>query len=429
MARRAGRETKQELALRWGPSLAAAALYGLFVLLFLRMPHSYAALLGLLDPIPNLYTFTDLTAVLQAGVCWRAGIDVYLPNACMHGGVYNYAPMLLRIADLGIGPALRIPLGLVSGGLFLLASTALPPARGAGGMVWRCLALCSGDVIFALNTANLDVLIFVMVVTGLVLLPRARLAALGYVLFTLAVALKLYPAILLGLLLRERRRFIGVAVLALVAVGAGYFWAYGAGTAQAVAILPGGLPFRGVFGAMNVPFGLALLAFLPVHTLEPDQAAYFAALSHPLVPGYILLAQRLLVLAGIVAALRLAPRYGAGLRALPAAEHLFLLAGAMLISFCFCAAQNLDYRAIFLLLALPGLLRLRAVAGLRFLPVAVLLLLWEGLFRHLAGMMGYVAQVLVWGVREYLWWWVVVRLSALCICWLWEIARPGEVPC
>ncbi|MBB5372619.1 hypothetical protein [Acidocella aromatica] len=431
MARCTGHGIRHELALRCAPSLVAAALYGLFMLLFFAAPRGYAALLGLLDPIPNLYTFTDLMAVLQAGACWKAGVNVYLPSPCMHGGVYNYAPMLLRIADLGIGPALRMPLGLASGVLFLLVSLGLPPARGWGGVVWRCLGLCSGDVMLALNTANLDVLIFVLLVAGLLLLLRARLAALGYALFTLAAAMKLYPAVLLGLVLRERRRFIVLMTLVLAAAGGVYLWAYGAGTARAIDILPGGLPFRAVFGAMNVPFGLALLAFLPVHTLEPDQAAFFAALSYPFVPLYIVVAQKLLVLAGIVSALQLAPRYQEELRGLSESEHLFLLAGAILVGFCFCAAQNLDYRAIFLLLTLPGLMRLRAAeaADLRFLPVAVLLLLWEGLFRHLAGMVGYAAQVLAWGVREYLWWWVVVRLLALCVCWLRTLRQPSEVAC
>jgi hypothetical protein len=171
---------------------------------------------------------------------------------------------------------------------------------------------------------------------------------------------------------------------------------------------------------VNLPFGLALLAFLPAHTLEPDAAAYFTALKHPFALAYIALAGKLMVLAGVISALQCAPRYVARLDALAAPERLFLLAGAMIISFCFCVAQNLDYRGIFLLLTLPALVSLRMAGDreLRLFLVAVLLLLWEGMFRHLAGHVGYPVQVLVWLGREYLWWWVVVRLLAICICWL-----------
>ncbi|HYP62990.1 MAG TPA: hypothetical protein VEQ16_03845, partial [Acidocella sp.] len=88
------------------------------------------------------------------------------------------------------------------------------------------------------------------------------------------------------------------------------------------------------------------------------------------------------------------------------------------ISFCFMTAQNIEYRAIFLLLALPALVRL---AGWRveFLPLpwVVVALLWEAVPRAaLAGLIQpYYPTPLTfafWLLREALWWWLMVELLA-----------------
>jgi hypothetical protein len=317
-----------------------------------------------------------------------------------------------------------VPLGLVFGALFLAAATLLPPAQGGGALAVRLCALCSGVVIWALGTANLDVVLFALCVPGLCLLLTGRAA--GYVLFAVAAAVKFYPAVLLALVLREpRRRFAVIAALLLLCAGV-FMWRYGQGVLAALTIVPGGLPFRGVFGALNWPFGLVLLRFLPVLTMEPDAAQYLAAMHQPHVMAYIVLSTRLLVVLGVYAAWRLAPFYAAPLRTMPEAEALFLAAGCIVICFCFFMAQNLDYRAIFLLLTLPGLQYLERAGSGRWLLAAVLLLMWEGALRHavavvstpLLGAAAPYVQAGFWLLREIIWWLVAVRLAAIAIAYL-----------
>jgi hypothetical protein len=407
------------------PSLAAALLYAVFILLFYADHAAYEALLRgtafMADPQP----YADLNAILYAAACAHQGVNVYVPSTCMGGGVYNYSPFFLHLP--GLSPAGRLPIGLGFGAVFLLAAMLLPPARGKWALLLRTVALCSGCAVWALETANLDCVLFALCVAGLasVLVGRGWGFA-GYALFALGGALKFYPAILLALALREPRRRFAVIAVVLALGGAVFLWRYGQGILTALAMLPSGLPFRGVFGAVNFPFGLALLRFLPVLTLEPDVPQYFWALRQPHMLDYVVITGRLLTIAGLYTGYRLAPRYTAPLAALPEAEKLFLVAGALLIAFCFFIAQNLDYRGVFLLLTLPALqLWARAGTG-RWLLAGVVLLLWEGAFRHAFAALGPHAiylQIGFWLLREYGWWFVVVRLTGIALATAWALLQ------
>lgn len=405
------------------PSLVAAALYLVFAVLWRVDYPAYLALQDTLDFMRDPVPYSDLNSILEAISCAHQGVNVYVPSACMHGGVYNYSPFFLHLWT-GIGPGLRFPLGLGFGALVLVAAALLPPAQGVRALALRAAALCSGVVIWALETANLDCLLFFLCVLGLCLVLAGRWWGFaGYALFALGGALKFYPAILLGLSLREPgRRFLVVA--AAVMLGGGlYLIHYENGIATALAMLPAGSPFRGVFGALNWPFGLALLRFLPVLTLEPNVPQYFWALHQPGMTLYVVITFRLLILAALYTAYRLSHGYDEALARLPEAERLFLVAGSLVIAFCFFLAQNLDYRAVYLLLTLPALQRLTAC---RWLLAGIMLLLWEGAFRHafdvygpaLFGPRGIYLGIFFWMLREYVWWFVVVRLAAIVIAWL-----------
>ena len=412
------------LGYRLIPSLVAAGLYLAVVGLWFFSHPAYEALLRFWDFMADPKPFSDLNSVLRAIACARQGVDVYTPSACMKGGVYNYSPFFLHIGWTGLGPAARFSGGLLLAVLFLAICALLPPPRGGREQGVRCLALCSSAVVWMLETANLDAAMFGLCAVGVSLLLRGKMGrALGYGVIMLGGLVKFYPAILMALALRETRRYLAVMVGLLAVGGAAYLWRYGQGTWTALAILPAGLPFRGVFGAFNLPFGLALLYNLPVLTLEPGVAQFFAAVRQPHAVVFMVIATRLLVLAGLFAGYRLAPLYARALAGLPSPERLFLVAGGLVISFCFFAAQNLDYRAAFLLLALPGL-QLMAQRGM---VLAVLALLWEGGLRHGVAVLGtllFGAQaalylgIFFWLLREVLWWWVVINLTAIVIAFL-----------
>jgi len=414
---------------RYAMSGAGLALYLLFIWLRLFAPHAYYGTLLAWDAMPNADPFGDLRSILLSGACWRAGVNVYAPSPCMGAGVFNYAPLLLRAALLPIGPADTVPGGLALGALFLAAVSLLPVPESWGELGLRVAAMASGMVVYALESANFDVVIFVGLLGAVLLLRRGLgLRLLGYAVILLAAALKFYPAALLALVIRERPRLVAaVGAMTMLAAG-GYFLCFAHATAAAVSIIPAGLPFRCLFGAMNLPFGLLLLRYMPVLTIEPSSQDFFAAVNHPVAAEILSFMPRLLVLFAVFAAFRAAPRYAPDISRLDDARLVFFLAGAILIVFCFCAVQNLDYRGIFLLFLLPGLWRMAAVTQHRrvmLLPWLVLALLWEALFRGLSTDIGLLllgrahvvdAQIVFFLAREGLWWWVIIQLGACLVC-------------
>jgi hypothetical protein len=99
---------------------------------------------------------------------------------------------------------------------------------------------------------------------------------------------------------------------------------------------------------------------------------------------------------------------------------------------CFFANQNIDYRGIYFVLAMPGLLLLRRSARdievrqfLARMIMAVLFIVWEPVWRtavHAAafallgdGLRARV-EVLCWLGRELVWWWLITGLVAIVLC-------------
>ncbi|HQT47758.1 MAG TPA: hypothetical protein PLY97_11095 [Acidocella sp.] len=410
-------------------------LYLLFAVMSIYAQHGYASLLWAADAMPQtLQPFNDLNAILQAGACWREGVNVYVPNLCMHGGVYNYSPFLLKLIYFLSGLQSQRWGGVFLGGGFLAALSALPQAQTRGELALRVMTTCSGTVIFALERANLDVVIFLLILLGVFLLRLNRWTALlGYGVFGLAAACKFYPAVLLGLMVRER--LTQVLILAVSGLGAGvlYLLFFAHGTTLAISNLPLGLPFKGIFGAMDIPFGLVLLHFMPALTLTPDAAQYLAGVDHPKAIGMIGLATKVLTLAGLIAGIGTSRVYDAAYRRCPQDKSLLLVAGAMVLVFCFYLTQNIPYRAIFLLLTLPGFwaMAIQSTGAMRrrgFWAVGVMAaLLWEDALRNvvasaasalLSPAHAFYLEFVFFLVSECLWWWVIIQLSGVVLCFI-----------
>jgi hypothetical protein len=117
-----------------------------------------------------------------------------------------------------------------------------------------------------------------------------------------------------------------------------------------------------------------------------------------------------------------------------AREAQFLVIGGLLITACFFAAQNVDYRGIFLLPVISGLVYLHRAAKdrevRRFLGrmiAAVLFVMWEECARRTLhatvspvpseGLSSRI-EVFFWISRELVWWWLVVGLVALVLSYL-----------
>jgi hypothetical protein len=423
------------------PSLAGLVLYVVFALMWNLAPQGYTTLLWAADAMPKTaHPFNDLDAILQAGVCWREGVNVYVPSPCMHGGIYNYSPFLLKPIYFLVGaqnPTWEVMLlGIFLEGGFLTALSALPRAQTRDELLLRVVATCSGTVIFALERANLDVVIFLWVMLGVFLLRLNRWTALlGYGVFGLAAACKFYPLVLLGLGVRERWTQVLILAVAVLGAGAFYLLFFGHNTALAISSLPLGLPFRGIFGAMDIPFGLVLLHFMPTLTLMPDAAQYLAGMDHRGAILIIGLATKGLTLAGLIAGVWASRGYDAAYRCCPQNKSLPLVAGAIVLVFCFYLTQNIPYRAIFLLLTLPGFWAMAAqsTGAMRrrgFWVVGIMaVLLWQDALRNIVASVAravlspaqvFYPEFAFFLISECLWWWVIIQLSGVVLCFIRE---------
>jgi hypothetical protein len=414
---------------RWSASICALA--AAFAIAGLRRsdPQKYYSLLWALDGAVEHHPFGDLNAVLRAAFCWRHGVNVYIPNACMGGGIYNYSPLLLRLGDLPLGgPDLA---GIIIALAFIASLAALPPPQRVAEFLLRIAAACSGSVLFALERGNIDVLIYLATIGGVFLLAgRLARRVTGYALFLLLAAVKFYPLTLLVLLARERLPLVLALAAAAAALVWLYFHSFGDSFAHAMRIIPHEYPFGGSFGSINLPYGLAVF-------FDPPVPATIDAVVNYQLPPQIRQIFKIVQILAVLPAAAAARTYIAPLARLDEPRRLLLIAGAALTAGCFFAAQNIDYRGIFLLLTLPGLAALaqRAAGPLRTrfraLTIVVPLLLWEAALRYgvtrlsarLLPREAATPEVLFWFCREILWWWVAIQLTALVLAFLWPAIR------
>jgi len=128
------------------------------------------------------------------------------------------------------------------------------------------------------------------------------------------------------------------------------------------------------------------------------------------------------------AAIAASPGLRVSCRRLPPSEAAFLEIGAWLVAGCFLAGQNIDYRGVFLLFALPGLWNLARAAGgvfqralFRAAIGLILCLMWGEFFRHLVDSLAPApGPFLFWLGRELAWWAVVSLLGGLLACFALE---------
>jgi hypothetical protein len=408
------------------PAVALAAAVLLAGLLYaFGYRDQYHALLDDWGAAPFPFPFLDMHAVTSAVECHRLGFDVYVQNPCdALNRVHGYSPIWLWLSVFPITTAWDTALGLGTVLLFVMALPFLPSGRGWWQTAVITLGTVSSVVMFALERANVDVVIFLLAMLAVALTRRSLpLRMLGYAVAVFAGMLKFYPITLLTLAVRER---LGVFIaIGLVSTGLILLWF----------VLDSGEILRGmanipttqyydefVFGARDLPYGLAQTFDLPRRA------------------GAGLLA---VLLVGMVAvAVTLAGRddTAARLRQLTDAEATYLLVGCILLIGCFLAAQNILYRSIFFLFVLPGLTALVRSDGWQRLDglyvgvtASSILLMWNDAARSLVNAVlrwfgvstgsNDIAHFDIWLVREVMWWSVVVILAAF----LFRLLRDSRV--
>ncbi|MCJ2184014.1 hypothetical protein MTR62_15115 [Novosphingobium sp. 1949] len=409
------------------PLLVPIALFAAMAALYLSgaLGLYFAALRGW-GIIPYPWPFVDTDTVMSALRCLRKGVDVYAANPCdPERRPFDYSPLWMALSVFPVTKAWIAPTGLAIDLGFLAALFLLPRVRDRRAAVLMTLGTVSSGVVFALERGNNDLILFVLGAGAAALLlagwGRRRL---GYALLFLAGLLKFYPMLTMALALRERPgRFAALTLLSCAGLGA-FLAITWPDLSRVLAIIPTGTPFGDMFGSIVVALGLTKLVGLPDGAVPLVRLAMIAfSLTGALVMG-------------------LQGETHRALAALTARERSFLLVGALLTIACFFTAQNIGYRVIHLLLALPALLALRAFApSLRFrwMPGAVLLSLWGEAWRNHGPTLGRyvfgsegVASLSLWLAKEGVWWFLVTVLAAYLVAFArhsamgaWLAARLG----
>lgn len=378
---------------------------------------------------PYVFPYLDFAGYLSSLECTRLGIDVIAGNPCDPlDRQFNYGPLWLDLIFLPVYPRDRIMGGTVLNLIFLASFSMLAPPRGAGDMAIRILAAISPAVVFAVERANPDILIFLLVAAAVALIPRGVWGkGTAYALIWFGAGLKFYPIVVMGLALRESKRwFWGLLAVSFGLIGL-YALVYHVALGRILPLLPSGNYNSDLFAAKNLPMQIGLIVCA---TLEPGAWATPIGI----VAGVSVLLGLLRRLVKQVRCLLAIRDLEAALATLPDTAALHLLAGSLLIVGCFFAGQSIAYRAIFLMFTLPGIVAMgSAVASplerlTRRAACGILFLMWEEAIRSgvdrvvamasLEPGTAFLVSLMFWVFRELVWWWGVGLLLAVILLFL-----------
>jgi hypothetical protein len=181
-------------------SATALCLFGTLALLWHYGQHAlYFGALGVFGFEPFRFPFLDIHAVLAAAQCQRAGIDVYIYNPCdALGRPHVYSPLWLALTPSFLDTTATTAVGLGLDLMFILSlAIAIRPARWGETLVIGLVAL-SPMTVYALERANCDLVVFLLILAGFALDAASRRWRLGcYAFYLTAGLLKYYPLVLL----------------------------------------------------------------------------------------------------------------------------------------------------------------------------------------------------------------------------------------
>ena len=406
------------------PLVVLVCFLSLSWLYFWGNPALYENILRWYGVMPFRFPFVDISGSLAAWECARQGIDVILFDPCdvLQRG-YNYSPLWMAAASIPLSVDDTPTVGWSLDLLFIGFLALLPPPQRPVELVLVLAATLSTMVVFALERANPDILLFMLALAaGLFAECRAELRIIGYSLALLGALLKYYPIMVLVALFRETpSRFIATAT-AITAALAVFWVTYHGQIAEGLPTIAKGPYNTDLFAAKNLPF---LLGEAAGRAAEPSSwatlvvCAYAGAIYATLVCCCVAVVRRLLGSGALAASL-------ASIQGL---ERTLLVIGSAVIAGCFFAGQSIGYRGVFLLMVIPGLLAISRGSdpNLRKLgigtSIVVVMLMWgeclrlalsSGLDYWLGtGIIPGEGKFLFWLVRELGWWWTVAVMLAI----------------
>lgn len=386
--------------------LIIVVFYGGIALVWATSPVAYDRFLSAYNILPvhtqeagpHAVPFFDLEGVISWSECARQGHNVYYDNPCDPAPYHrpaNYSPLLVDLPLEWIGVRNAVAAGLVFDLLFLLVLPFAFRPRNTTELVIAGLACCSHATFYAVERTNIDVIVFSAIALALFASQRSFRGRMVLYAVALGGALaKFYPLVLGALALRERPRVLAAITVVFAAVMGLFAWHYAPEMAIVTHKIPAYHYFSDMFGAGALPLTLHRIFGLPERAVLLVKLAFEAAL----------------VLFAIWYS-------GTFARIIPwqRREMLMLLAGALIMVGCFLLQVNNSYRAIFLMLTIPGLIRLSGQSDLaRWAVWGALICLWAEVIRNALSKLGWLP--LSWSLsilRECVWWYVAAVLAAI----------------
>jgi hypothetical protein len=289
--------------------------------------------------------FYDARNVAAAADCWAAGYDPLVENPCDPAGrVMNYPRIWVGLHFLGLTQDRTLVFGAVVVVLFLGSVLLLVGRLSIPEGVIVAVAVVSPAVMLAIERANMDLVVFVLL-AGAVVAWRAsdRMSPLlAPALVLVAAIAKLYASFALpAFALTGRRRMLWVVAAAIVVMAAYLTWTFD--------------DFRIVMqapeGGLLYSFGARILIGDLYHRWFPSEWAYGSLLAQ-------LIAAAPVVIVSVLMwswARRHLPRLSPLERAMPTVLAFDL--GALTYLGSFVTRKSGDYRLVVLLLTLPLLMR------------------------------------------------------------------------
>lgn len=355
---------------------------------------------------PFRYPFLDWEYLPASASCWRRGVNVYIATPCdVLSRAFDYSPLWLRAWFLPTGPFWRNVFGL-GVGLSFLASTYLiiRPQSWREALVFGG-AMLSPMIVFLVERGNIDAIMFAMLALAVVVSMHRGMRTLSYGLIMFAGLLKFYPLAAMGVALREKPRvFWTVAVSSTFILALYYLW-FRTELHDAVRNVPAFGYAQGLFGANNLPLGLAVMIAEGRFALERGTPS-----EPPLLVALLAAALAAMSFAGGYLVYRSRQLHAAYDR-MGERDRRLLAVGSALVAGCFYAGQSANYRGVMLIFVLAGLVALRreiAAGAMRGLLTAlmatIVILMWDGMFRHalLQGSWEHL-RATYWVMRETLW--------------------------
>lgn len=307
------------------------AVLSLAGLLALILCPGFVGLLGLTDY--NLW-FLDSYAVLASSDAARAGLSPDAPNPYdVFQRSHKYSDWWFVAGQMGLTRQDNFRVGLAWVLMFLAAAFSVLRPRSQREAAWLALLMMSPPIYLAINRANNDLVIFILLAVAALALrgQESWRVALAVVVMALAAGLKFYPVVaaVVFLLLRPARRLLLASVVAALVLGVVLVSVWATLKRGAFSIHPALHLFGGRIWLMN--FGL---------------------------PGSI---ATVMAVAGLAAGMAGLARSG-WLRtpdepAGDGTEHAAFVIGAAVLVGCFLAGVSFSYRLIFGLLLAPWLWR------------------------------------------------------------------------